>query len=237
MPDPQITDIRERAERLMDELGRRHLGRSLQSLGWTLQFDRAKRRLGICKWTRNGKRVKIISLSRHYVIEGGWELMEDVVRHEIAHAFDFELRGRSDHGPVWQALARKVGADPTRLYEGRDLAGPPSKYVGICPNCGKGQPFYRKVRRSYACPDCCKQYARGRFKERFKLRMVERATGRDIAPRNARPKKYTAYCPSCGGHKHFARRPKYDYACKSCCDTYAGGSYDPRFDWIVRENY
>lgn len=221
----------------MDELGRRHAGRSLQELGWTLKFDGAKRRLGICKWMRKGKQVRIISLSRHYALEGGWDVMEDVVRHEIAHALDFETRGKSDHGPSWQRIARRVGADPTRLYDGNDLAGPPSKYVGVCPHCGSEQPFYRRVKRSYACPNCCRTHAGGAYSERFRLRMIERATGREIAPLRARPKKYTAFCPSCGRKKHFARRPAYDYACKSCCDRFAGGEYDSRFDWIVRQNY
>ena len=163
--------------------------------------------------------------------------MEDVVRHEIAHAVDFERRGQSDHGPRWQALARKMGADPTRLYDGDDLVAPPSKYVGICPHCGAEQPFYRRVKRAYACPACCRKYARGTYAERFRLRMIERATGREVQPRTSSPTKYTALCPSCGRKKHLARRPKYDYACKACCDRLAGGVYDPRFDWIVRKNY
>lgn len=232
-----LLSIRAEADALMDDLGREHLGLPLQALGWTLKFDGAKRRLGICKWMRKGRKVRIISLSRHYALEGGWEKMEDVVRHEIAHAIDFETRGKSNHGAHWQALARRVGADPTRLYDGDDLEGPPSKYVGICPHCGGEQPFYRRVKRSYACPECCRKHARGAFSERFRLRMVERATGREVKPRTSRPKKYTASCPSCGRKKHFARWPKYDYACKACCDRYAGGVYDPRFDWVVRQNY
>lgn len=232
-----LKTIRVEADALMDDLGRTHLGLPLQALGWVVQFDGAKRRLGICKWIRKGKKVRIISLSRHYAFEGGWEAMEDVVRHEIAHAIDFETRGKSDHGPRWQAIARSVGADPTRLYDGDDLAGPPSKYIGICPNCGGEQPFYRRVKRAYACPDCCRKHARGKFSDRFRLRMVERATGREVKPRTPRPKKYTAYCPNCGRRRQFARRPKYEYTCKACCDRYAGGAYDPKFDWIVRQNY
>ena len=64
----------------MDELGQENLGASLQELGWAFRFDRAKRRLGACK----GGKAKVISLSRYYVQEKGWEVMEDVARHEIA---------------------------------------------------------------------------------------------------------------------------------------------------------
>ncbi|SRR5690606_22628645 len=187
MPDTRVarvslTEIRDRAYGLMHLLGRDVLGFPIQALGWHVEFDRAKRRLGICKWKVNGRKVRIISLSRYYALEGGWSLMEDVVRHEIAHAIDFETRGKSDHGPRWQEIARRVGADPTRLYDGDDVNSPPSKYVGICLHCGAEQPFYRRVSRAYACPACCRKHARGRFSERFRLRIVERANNHDVKP-------------------------------------------------------
>lgn len=108
--------------------------------------------------------------------------MEDVVRHEIAHAIDYERRGRSDHGPVWKAIARRIGADPTRLYEGPDVPDHASKYVGICPSCTREHPFYRRVTRRHACPDCCRAKNGGRFTHRFLLRILERETGRDVTP-------------------------------------------------------
>lgn len=113
--------------------------------------------------------------------------MEDVVRHEIAHAIDFERRGASDHGPVWKDIARRVGADPTRLYEGQDIPDDASKYVGICPSCAKEHPFYRRVTRRYACPDCCRTHNRGRFSDRFLLCIIERETGRELTPRYLLP--------------------------------------------------
>lgn len=183
-----LTEIRAKARTLMSSLGEAQLGRSLLSLGWTIRFDRARRRLGICRWEQNGRRARIISISRFYAAEGGWAMMEDVVRHEIAHAIDYETRGESDHGPVWKAIARRVGADPTRLYEGPDVPDDASKYVGICPSCEKEHPFYRRVSRRHACPDCCRSHNRGRFTHRFLLRILERETGRDVTPRASRRK-------------------------------------------------
>ncbi len=181
-----LTEIRAKARTLMSSLGEAQLGRSLLSMGWTIRYDRARRRLGICHWEHRGRRVRVISLSRFYSAEAGWSIMEDVVRHEIAHAIDYEIRGESDHGPVWKAIARRVGADPTRLYEGPDVRDDASKYVGICPSCEKEHPFYRRVSRRHACPDCCRAHNNGRFTQRFLLRILERDSGRDLTPRSAR---------------------------------------------------
>ena len=177
-----LSEIREKSQHLMADLGKQHLGECLQAIGWKFQFDRARRRLGICRWEHAGRRVRVISLSRFYAGRMGWSEMEDVVRHEVAHAIDFETRGRSDHGPTWQAIACKVGADPTRLYEGEFVPDRSSKYVGICPSCEIEHPFYRRVIRIHACPACCRAHNRGRFAPRYTLRIIERETGRDVSP-------------------------------------------------------
>jgi len=177
-----LSEIRDKSQDLMEELGERYLGEPLQAIGWKFQFDRARRRLGICWWEHAGRRVRVISLSRFYAGWMGWSEMEDVVRHEVAHAIDFETRGKSDHGPVWQAIACKVGADPTRLYEGPFVPDRGSKYVGICPSCEIEHPFYRRVIRIHACSVCCRAHNRGRFAPRYTLRILERETGRDVSP-------------------------------------------------------
>ncbi len=88
--------------------------------------------------------------------------MEDVARHEIAHAIDFETRGRSGHDHVWKEWARRCGADPSRVYEGELLDDPTSPYVGRCrhPGCGYSRPFYRAVTATYLCPRCKKKRVR-----------------------------------------------------------------------------
>jgi predicted SprT family Zn-dependent metalloprotease len=172
-----LETIRIKALELMSALGEEHLGRSLLELGWMLKFSDAKRRLGVCKYGKRSPRIKVIALSRHYCYQGGWDLMEDVVRHEIAHAFEFEKTGRSSHGPGWKRLAAELGADPTRCFDGPLLPPAQSRYVGVCPSCGHEQPFYRRITRSYACVACCREQSGGRYSERFRLKINERGTG------------------------------------------------------------
>jgi len=174
MPDvasPKIvqSEIATRADALMSALGIEFLGQSLQSLGWTFLFDRARRRIGNCAWRKGSRSLKRISLSRHFAEELPWARLEDVVRHEIAHALDFESRNRSAHDAVWREWAVRCGADPTRLYEGGVPSRIAPRYVGMCPQCGAEYPFFRKLKRPHACVACCNAYNRGRYSGDFEL--------------------------------------------------------------------
>jgi len=230
-----LETIRNKALDLMTALGGEHLGRSLLELGWTLEFSDAKRRLGVCKYGKRSPRMKVIALSRHYCCQGGWDVMGDVVRHEIAHAIEFETTGRSSHGAGWKRLAAELGADPTRCFDGPLLPPAPSRYVGVCPSCGHEQSFYRRIKRSYACVACCREHSGGRYDERFRLKIIERVTGREIRPIASRHPRYSAVCPRCGSRQFVRRKPKHVYSCKSCCERYASGRFDVRFRLIVVE--
>jgi hypothetical protein len=232
-----LDPVAERTLALMSELGREHLGRPLQDLGWTFRFDAARRRLGLCLWRPGPHPTKTISLSRPITQREGWSLMEDVARHEIAHALDFETRGRSAHDAVWKTWARRCGADPTRVYEGELAEDPDSPHLGRCltPGCAFTRPFYRALTAAYVCPRC-KESGRRSF-----LRVEERASGRVLREGGDRPgaaplaraPKYVGRCPNCGAERPFARRPTRRYACGACCRRHAGGRFDARFELAV----
>ena len=57
---PTIMHTRALALQLMDELGRELLGDPLTARGWTFGFDRARKRLGVCRIHE-----KRITLSTH----------------------------------------------------------------------------------------------------------------------------------------------------------------------------
>lgn len=71
--------------------------------GWTVIFGRQSGALGYCEYTK-----KEICISRRVILTS-WEAALDTALHEVAHA----LAGhRAAHGPVWKAIARKIGANP-----------------------------------------------------------------------------------------------------------------------------
>ncbi|MCB0720306.1 MAG: SprT-like domain-containing protein [Bacteroidetes bacterium] len=167
-----LDEIESLARGLMRSLGQDLVGNGLADLGWAFRFDRAKTRLGCCTWSTSDG-TKELSLSRHYAEMYGWKIMEDVARHEIAHALDVETRGRTDHGRAWKRWARKCGADPARLYEGDEVKAIKPKFLGVCPACGTEYPYYRRPKRAVACAGCCKRFNRGRYSEQFRIVLYE----------------------------------------------------------------
>ena len=108
--------VRGLALRLMEDLGRDLLGEPLQARGWSFGYDRARRRLGACH-----PASRRITLSAARADELAEAEVEDTIRHEIAHAIDWERRGTTNHDATWKAVARACGASPSRTFKG-DLA-------------------------------------------------------------------------------------------------------------------
>ena len=93
-------DIEIYARLKMDELG---------LPDWKFGWDRARRRLGVCRLLE-----KSISLSVHFVranLEAPHEI-RDTILHEIAHALAWTRHGERTHGPRWKQICREIGAVP-----------------------------------------------------------------------------------------------------------------------------
>ncbi|MCD8062529.1 MAG: SprT-like domain-containing protein [Akkermansiaceae bacterium] len=76
---------------------------------WQFGWDRARRRLGVCRLQE-----KSITLSIHFVranLEAPHEI-RDTVLHEIAHALAWVRHGERTHGPLWKRICREIGAVP-----------------------------------------------------------------------------------------------------------------------------
>ncbi|MEM1055782.1 MAG: SprT-like domain-containing protein [Bacteroidota bacterium] len=217
--------VRSLALDLMDSLGRDVLGEPLQARGWTFGFDRAKRRLGVCRI-----RQKQITLSAVLTPALSVEDVEDTIRHEIAHAIDAERRGRSCHDATWKALARACGASPERTFSG-DLPddSDSAPYRAECPSCGRLSGVHRQPVRALRCR-ACHRAGRAAY-----LAVTHTASGRVIWRGGAEPGAFggwvgvEAVCPGCGETVRRSRKPKRPTACASCCQRYAEGRYDERF--------
>lgn len=101
---PRATRLREvavEARGLMDRHGLKE---------WELRFNAAWGMLGECRPDR-----KLILLSRLHAVGGPSGQVTDTILHEIAHALADPAAG---HGPVWKAIARRIGAVPkSGIYE------------------------------------------------------------------------------------------------------------------------
>lgn len=74
---------------------------------WNFAFDYAKKRAGVCKLDQ-----KQISISRYHIEHNVEMVVRDTILHELAHAIAYELYHEKGHGPSWQQVALKLGANP-----------------------------------------------------------------------------------------------------------------------------
>ena len=235
----RIREVYDRANVLLDELGLKWYNQSLRAIGYKVAFNRRARALGFCQPVE-----KIISFSEKWVREHGMSIMEDVIRHEIAHALDYldggyarNGRGWDYHGRKWKKWAVRSGADPNRLYEGDETVT--GKYTATCTVCDHTMSIHRWTRRNYWCYKCWKKDG-----SRQNTVVRETATGQVMlqpgilsqsntvtnfhtalhaagqiaapvkVPKVIQTSKYTGMCERCNKTYPFHRKVTRSYRCK-----------------------
>ena len=91
---------------------------------WSFAFDNAKRRAGLCDYTR-----RRISVSRYLTARYDDETNHQTLLHEVAHAM---VGPGAGHGPVWRRTAREIGYVGGRTHQG-EIAAERAGWVGSCP--------------------------------------------------------------------------------------------------------
>lgn len=115
---------------------------------WTFGFDNARRRAGLCDYTR-----KRISVSRFLAARFDDDEIHQVMLHEIAHA----LAGhRAAHGPKWKRIARDLGYEGGTTHRG-EIADELAPWVGRCP-AGHVTYRYRRPTRPTSCAKCARTF-------------------------------------------------------------------------------
>jgi predicted SprT family Zn-dependent metalloprotease len=90
------------------------------------------RALGIAKRSMSGK-IKQIWLSQKIIelnekISSFEQQLEDTIRHEFAHALDWEVFKSWGHGKTWKKACGMVGANPERYFIGEKVLVACHKY-------------------------------------------------------------------------------------------------------------
>jgi predicted SprT family Zn-dependent metalloprotease len=143
---------------------------NLKDLGWQFEFNSRKRAAGLCR-----SRNKTIYISEWLLKQNLSKSMEfeNTIRHEIAHALDFVIRGFSNHDNVWKFIAKTILCDGERCYTSEQIGvTEKTKYTLICDNCGKTSPSHKEKKKKVACGDCCRKHSFGRYDEKYVLRQV-----------------------------------------------------------------
>ena len=132
-------------EMVVEEFCRLAVKYDLQHLN--LQFTDAKRKLGTYRH-RHGE-----ILISNYILQDA-DVAIDTIRHEIAHAIDWSRNGTSDHSDRWKAIAKEVGARPSRTVNVTHIA-PPRRYELYCPKCDRvAARMHRRARIQYIHKTC-----------------------------------------------------------------------------------
>jgi predicted SprT family Zn-dependent metalloprotease len=111
---------------------------------WTLVFDSAKKRAGVCRPAR-----KQIGLSRHLTALHSEAEVRDTVLHEIAHALVGPGHG---HDPVWRATAVRIGCSGRRCVS-EEAPRVEGSWVGECA-AGHRRTAHRRPVRVRSCSQC-----------------------------------------------------------------------------------
>lgn len=141
---------------------------NLKELGWTIEYTKKKNSAGTCIRRRNRSTGEItnkrVALSMHFLSqsvnlgEGKGTEWEEVIRHELAHAVDIEMRGVSDHSTIWKAVAKEMLSNGERTFTEDNLKDEkPSKYTLKCveEGCDYKRPSYKKRKENARSKPCC----------------------------------------------------------------------------------
>jgi predicted SprT family Zn-dependent metalloprotease len=139
-PEQRLEEIRQLAADLFALYG---------LAGWSLEFNRGKRTMGLCLYGS-----KTIALSVHFVERNQDEAIRDTLLHEIAHALVGPGHG---HDASWKRKCLEVGARPERLsYE---VNMPEGRWQAQCGHCGRLHHRHRKPKwmKGWYCTPCGKE--------------------------------------------------------------------------------
>lgn len=115
---------------------------------WTFAFDSAKRRAGLCDYSR-----KRISVSRYLAARYDDDTNHQTLLHEVAHALAGAGAG---HGPRWKAVARELGYVGGTTHHG-ETATELARWIGVCPS-GHVAYRHRKATRPTSCAKCARVF-------------------------------------------------------------------------------
>lgn len=115
---------------------------------WTVEYDGARRRAGICRFER-----KVLGLSAPLTRLHGEEEVRDTILHEVAHAL---VGPRHGHDAVWRETAVGIGCSGERCVSA-EAPRVEADWLGVCP-AGHTTDRHRRPERVMTCGTCSRTF-------------------------------------------------------------------------------
>lgn len=159
------------AEKLAKELIKEHLG----LYKWKFKWTHAKKSFGSCnvRRFRFADPICTIKLSKSLTELNDLARVKNTILHEIAHAIQWDKSGYMSHDYEWVKIAKSIGCDGERCYDGADVNTPKTKYTLSCGTCDNSRGFSRKPKKDRACGVCCKAHNNGKYSDKYKMILIE----------------------------------------------------------------
>jgi len=104
---------------------------------------------------------KLVSISSSEV--------QRTLRHELAH-----LVGGGEHGPKWHKACTALGIPDEKATHSLPLKIKIKRpYLYACPVCNNKIKRVKPISKPCACIKCCKKHNNGKYKAKFRFRLVE----------------------------------------------------------------
>lgn len=112
--------------------------------GWSVAYDQAKRRAGVCRF-----RERVIGLSAPLTVLHSEAEVRDTILHEVAHAL---VGPRHGHDATWRRTALAIGCSGERCVPAEAPRVEPA-WLGVCP-AGHTTGRHRRPERVMTCVRC-----------------------------------------------------------------------------------
>jgi predicted SprT family Zn-dependent metalloprotease len=166
-PLPSAREMQDRAIGLLRPLKAEKLASRLK-VEWNARMRTA---VGRADYSRS-----LISLNP--VLQNfGSDEIEGTLRHELAHLLAQFRAGRRrilPHGVEWRRACLDLGLKDERACHRLPLAvrNVTPRFLYRCRHCQREFPRVRRIRRATACLFCCRKFAHGKYRERFRLQLA-----------------------------------------------------------------
>ncbi len=116
--------------------------REFNLIDWSINFDNARRRAGVCIYNK-----RELSFSIHFLRNSSEKEIYDTLLHEIAHAL---VGPKNGHNNVWKKKAIDIGCS-AQVYHNYEFSKP--KWIKFCiQGCWQQSCFRRK--KNLICRSC-----------------------------------------------------------------------------------